>query len=325
MRPIHLILVAIENLGPECHRTVANAARLARGLGAHLELFHAIDVPVYVDATGVGDTWLEHTQTDSRARCSRKLERLAARLRRCGLKVGTAVEWDHPAHEAIVRYGERIGADLIVAERRGGRHIAPSLLHPAEWELLRLSAVPLLLASASTRPYHQPVIVASVDPSRAHAKPPALDEEILYTSDAINDALGGTLHALHAYESLPAGMPLEMLVAANVVADNDTAAEARQSLERLLESCGVPVTDSHVVGASVKAAIHSVVRSTDSSIIVMGAVPRSGLRGLLIGNTAERVLAELNCDLLVVKPREFRSDVLRARRGARLIAAAPCP
>ena len=36
--------------------------------------------------------------------------------------------------------------------------------------------------------------------------------------------------------------------------------------------------------------------------LVMGAVSRSALKRLFIGNTAERVLDSVNCDVVVVKP-----------------------
>jgi universal stress protein E len=39
--------------------------------------------------------------------------------------------------------------------------------------------------------------------------------------------------------------------------------------------------------------------------VVMGAVSRSGLKGLFIGNTAEDVLDRLHCDLVIVKPEGF--------------------
>jgi nucleotide-binding universal stress UspA family protein len=44
-------------------------------------------------------------------------------------------------------------------------------------------------------------------------------------------------------------------------------------------------------------------------LIVMGTVARSGVAGLLIGNTAERVLRRLPCSVLAVKPDGFVSPV----------------
>ena len=41
--------------------------------------------------------------------------------------------------------------------------------------------------------------------------------------------------------------------------------------------------------------------------VVMGAVSRSGLKGLFLGNTAEDVLDRLHCDLIIVKPDSFKA------------------
>ena len=45
----------------------------------------------------------------------------------------------------------------------------------------------------------------------------------------------------------------------------------------------------------------------------MGAVSRSGLRNLIIGHTAQRLMDRLPSDILVVKPPGFRTHVRRRR------------
>jgi nucleotide-binding universal stress UspA family protein len=44
-------------------------------------------------------------------------------------------------------------------------------------------------------------------------------------------------------------------------------------------------------------------------VLVMGTVARRGIAGMLIGNTAERVLRKLPCSVLTVKPDGFVSPV----------------
>jgi universal stress protein E len=41
----------------------------------------------------------------------------------------------------------------------------------------------------------------------------------------------------------------------------------------------------------------------------MDAVSRSRLKRIVIGNTAERVLDHLPCDVLIVKPLDFATDL----------------
>ena len=47
-----------------------------------------------------------------------------------------------------------------------------------------------------------------------------------------------------------------------------------------------------------------------ASVVVMGAVSRSALTRLFIGHTAERVIDALKCDVLIVKPRRFKTRVV---------------
>jgi universal stress protein E len=71
-------------------------------------------------------------------------------------------------------------------------------------------------------------------------------------------------------------------------------------------------------------AIPAVAGKVGCNLVVMGAVSRTGLKRLLIGNTAERIIDDLNCDVLVVKPRDFVTRVHRRARGMR-VSQPPIP
>ena len=50
-------------------------------------------------------------------------------------------------------------------------------------------------------------------------------------------------------------------------------------------------------------------RQLQADLVVMGTIGRSGIAGHVIGNTAERVIAALDCSVLAVKPAGFRCPV----------------
>ena len=56
-------------------------------------------------------------------------------------------------------------------------------------------------------------------------------------------------------------------------------------------------------------AIPRVAQEIHSGLVVMGAISRSGLKRVFIGNTAERVLSKLRCSVLTLKPDHFVSPV----------------
>src|SRR6266700_1401435 len=169
MRPIHRILVAIRDPGGNSFPAVAKAARLARACSAHLELFHSIKASVYANTPAAYEEAVLDLHETQRRQYLQRLERIAARVRLHGVQVSTAVEYDYPAYDAIVRRACLTMADLIVASRHDDRHAA-GLLRLTDWELLRHSPVPVLLVKRS-RPYRHPNVLAAVDPCHAHSKP----------------------------------------------------------------------------------------------------------------------------------------------------------
>ena len=325
MRTVRTILVAIKDPMARTLPAVDKAAQLAHAFGARLELFHAITAPVYVDALTPG-LRPEEVRRHQREHFSARLDAVAERLRKEKVHVTTSTAWDYPPHEAIVRQAARVKADLIVAECHAGRRIAPLLLHLTDWELLKHSPVPVLLVKNRKR-YERPVLLAAVDPTHANAKPTQLDDEILKAAVTVRRALRGSLHAVHAFVPIPTdATPAELLSEhATEQLEARARAKARVRLDKALGKIRLGRGHRHLASEHPEHAIPRLVRRIHSDIVVMGAVSRSGLRRLLIGNTAERIVDDLACDVLVVKPRGFASRVKTQRRGMQFVASMPMP
>jgi universal stress protein E len=320
MRSVRRILVAIKDCAAGSTPALVKAAQLAKGFGAQIELFHGITAPMYVDGYHLAGGELPQWEHTLRSRVLAQLEKLAEKLRRDDIKVTVAAEWDFPAYEAIVRHANKIRTDLIVADQHPGRHTAAGLLHLTDWELLRLSAVPVLLVKTSGS-YRRPVILAAVDPGHTFSKPTRLDQRILTASATFARALRGTQHVLHAYVPFPVATSPEVLVSQENInqLQREATAAAQKALDRELRTSRIPRSRRHLLGRHPADAIAQMARETHSSIVVMGAVSRSGLKRLIIGNTAERTLDLLACDVLIVKPQRFANRVPLRRRGARVV------
>ena len=326
MRRIRRILVAVKDPAAKPLPALRKAAQLARALDAALVLFQAIDAPLYLEGDFERLRSIRDIERRTRESHLARLERLAQRVRRLGVRVSVSAEWDYPAYEAVVRAADRVGADLIVAGQHAGRHIAAGLLQLNDWELLRLAPLPVLLVKRGGL-YRRPRVLAAVDPDHRFAKPARLDREILEAGAQIAAALHGRLHAVHAYSPVPLTAYTHGTLSEDIVADMQrrSARAAAAKLEQLAGRAGIPAARRHLIARHASDAIEQAAAQIRSDIVVMGAVARSGLKRLLIGNTAERVLDHLPCDLLVVKPSGFRRPVSRRRRGARFVSAARVP
>lgn len=320
------ILFAIRS--PEATRQpgMAKAIQLARALGASLELFHAITDPVFIELAQLGDNSVDALRERIEGEARVPLARLCEKARRHGLKAGYSVVWDYPPHEAVVRRATAIDADLIIAECHKGPRGQPWLFHQTDWELLRTSPAPVLLIK-NGKPYHRPLTLAAVDPAHAHAKPANLDERILASAAEFAQALRGNLHIMHA--SNPSIVGIDVRAAAkralatwSSLTFQELTDQERAAFDEFRAANHIPRTRAHLAEGNPAAQIPRLARKLGAGIVVMGALSRSGLQRVFIGNTAERILGALECDVLVVKPQSFATHIARETRGIRVASPA---
>jgi universal stress protein E len=316
-RQIRRILVAIRSLEHSPKNELRRAGALARASGASVELFHAIDD--VNPGRSYPETATQEMVKKHRAaivkRCQGRLERFSKDKSLRGVRVACAAAWDHPPYEAIVRRALKRHSDLVIAATHGHRFGGRVLLRNTDWELIRYCPVPLLLVK-SRRFYQRPVVLAAVDPYHAHSKSTDLDGRLLGAATQLAGLLHGNVHVFHAYMPLMAAQAIAMSAAPLVIppeVEEEHYQEIARTIERLAKRAGIPRTRCHVKMGQVASEISALSRRTRPGIIVMGAVSRSALARLFIGNTAERVLDNLGCDVLVVKPRGFAAEVARSQ------------
>jgi universal stress protein E len=323
MQPIRRILVAVKDPAARTLPAVNKAAQIAKGLKAQLTLFHDIATPLYAEALQGRALDLQSWQREIQTARRQQLEKLAARIRKHGIDVDVAADWDFPPYEAIIRKAQRISADLVVVENHHGtgRHPARWLLAYTDWELLRLCPLPVLLVK-NRKLYHRPRVLAAVDPSHAFAKPSNLDRQILRAGAQLVHALHGELHALHVFQqgfpvvpAMPDGSMLDVVAGREVL-----EREARRKLERVVDGFDVKRSHCHLVAGRPNEAIPRAAKSERSAIVAMGVVSRSGLKRFFIGSTAEFVMDAIVGDILVVKPPDFDSRIPRSGRGVQILS-----
>jgi len=315
---IRKILICVGDSGHVAAPTLRKVAAIARGAGAAVELFHAVREREPV-TTAVGNAPRRALKAQQAAVPTRYLALLGKAAKSHwlrGVKVSCCVELDYPPHEAVVRRAMHTGADLVVVPMHRHAPGASLVLRYTDWELVRHCPVPLLLLK-STVAYSKPAIVVSVDPFHAHAKPANLDERLIESATALSQALRGNVHVFHSYMPLttfvPAPMGINLPTGLPPELEDAHAAQISQVLDRLAQRHGIPPNRTHLHMGIVPDELAAVVRKVHAGAVVMGALSRAGLKRLFIGNTAERTLDRLTCDVLVVKPRNFRSGISSAR------------
>jgi universal stress protein E len=312
---IRRILVAIRDEQRAPLAALRKAAALAQANGARIELFHAVNDPEALHALRrgyiAGRDADEITET-LRQRSVTRLEKLAALPELESVKVTCNAAWDFPSHEAIIRRAIATEADLVIASVQPKEVGSRLLLANTDWELIRHCPCPVLIAK-TRRSWQRPAVVAAIDPFHAHDKPAALDRRILEAGKYVAQELRGALHAFHAYMPLtmiaqaPGGQG--MAIALPPELEEVHGNQMKQVFDRVSARAGVSPGRRHLEMGITQDELARIVRETRAQIVVMGAVSRSALKRFWIGSTAEHAIDRLDCDVLIVKPRTFRTKV----------------
>jgi universal stress protein E len=328
MEKLRKILVAIADLHHVPGGALRRAAALARATDARVELYHCVTAP-RTESRRLGKRLIDVqlTPEGSLSVAQKALERIARSKLLQGCRVNCAATWDKPAHEAIVRRAVATHSDLIINGTRSHGVADRMFLRHTDWELVRHSPVPLLLVKSDRQP-SRAVVLAAIDPLHANSKPARLDAQILDVAAGMAAVLKATLHAFHAYMppsvALGAGLGVPVVWDSTELDTNHTQQVMRE-FTGALRRTEIPISRRHLRVGAAATELAECAQRIRATLVVMGAVSRSRLDRLFIGNTAERVLDELTCDVLIVKPRsahQGRRTAAPSKRPARRSASA---
>ena len=124
----------------------------------------------------------------------------------------------------------------------------------------------------------------------------------------------GELHVVHCWEQFFEKMirGRNMLTHAEASKLNkETGKIHRQWFDKLIDkfrSDGMK-PKVHLLAGEPHVLIPELVKKSRIDMVVMGTVARTGLSGFFIGNTAEKIIQELTCSVLAVKPDGFETPV----------------
>jgi nucleotide-binding universal stress UspA family protein len=83
----------------------------------------------------------------------------------------------------------------------------------------------------------------------------------------------------------------------------------RSELNGLVKRYPYDKTTVHLVKGKAGDVIPAFVEKRGIDLVVIGTVGRSGIPGLLIGNTAEEILNAVDCSVLTLKPEGFETPI----------------
>lgn len=140
-----------------------------------------------------------------------------------------------------------------------------------------------------------------------------LSAKILDNAAAIAALEGAELHIVHALpkygtKGIKKGRKIPPDLAGFI---DELRTQLQESCSELLNDYSITIEPNqvHIVVGNPVQILPEFVNELGVDLLAMGTAARSGLAGFVYGNTAEKVLQDVNCSILAVKPDTFVSPV----------------
>lgn len=211
--------------------------------------------------------------------------------------------------------------DLLIKPAENPSYIE-RLFGSDDMQLLRNCPCPVWLIPAGKPPGHARILAAiDFNPYMPDTENDNLNQQILALSSSLALSDFATLHFVHVWDA-PGELTVSLWSDNASQASTDYVEGVRSSHEsalyrlrdQLKARIGLEVYDHlapefHLRRGAASRVIPEMITRLQADLVVMGTVARTGISGLLIGNTAEAILEQVQCSVLAVKPHGFVSPV----------------
>jgi nucleotide-binding universal stress UspA family protein len=303
MEPFKSIVVDID-ASASAHPALKRAARLAQACGASLTIVDVESLPRI--ARHALSAPLEEEFI------SRRREQLVKVAREIN---GLTPHWKLLSGRratALVREVLRSGHDLLVRSHvRDLAAYGPKGYGAIDVDLLRQCPCPVLLSGAGELAV-KPRVCGAVNTATDDASEHALNIKIVEMTLMLARLIDGNATLLHVWAPLA-----EATVRTH--ASDDAFASYIEATRRVTEAelaqlvapfaQALPKHQIFMRRGQPEEEIPKFVVSEGIDLLVMGTMGRSGIPGLVIGNTADEVLRRVVCSILAIKPEGFVSPV----------------
>lgn len=239
---------------------------------------------------------------------TRWLEELIAEQDLQATPIDYKVVWHNRPYESIIKEVLFEKYDLVIKGTHAHDTLKSVIFTPTDWHLLRKCPVPVLLVKEHAWPEHGKIL-AAVSAGTDDAEHKNLNTQITQYANYMAKLLNAEPHLVNAYPPTPVNIAVEIPEFDPQEYNASMKKHHTESLAKLASENEIGATHCHVLEGMPEDVIPRLAHELDIELIVIGTVGRQGISAALIGNTAEHVIDNVDCDLLAVKPNDFECPI----------------
>ncbi len=296
MRNANRILVSLDR-HEGAAAVLEKAVAIASTTGAVLDVVHIVysdivDLPLYSAEKNqalknsimeTGEAWLED-----------QLASIISEVK----DVESNTVWNKNKWATIIEAAEERNADLII---KGISQIdeARSLIRtPEDSNLIRHSNIPVALVRGDAW-VEKPMVLVAID--ALNEDQVELNQRVLVEAKHLSNVLNGDLAIAVTYPMLDAWAVPVALESEHINLRSTIERAIREKVDALAKGLGINFKSLHIKQGNSAVRIRDLVQETGAAMLVIGTVGRTGIKGLVIGNTSETILHYTSSDVLVIR------------------------
>jgi len=224
------------------------------------------------------------------------------------IEITSKVVWHNRPFEAIIEQVIEHKYDLVVKGTHQHDKFKSVVFTPTDWHILRKCPCPVLLVKEHEWP-QQGNILAAVNVGSDEAEHLSLNEAITKQAKNIAQLITANVHLVNSFPGTPVNIAIEIPEFDASEYNSAMQAHHKEAMNKHASDFDIPLSNTYVEEGLPEAVIEQAALKIDAELVILGTIGRTGISAALIGNTAEHVIDQLDCDVLALKPDGYISPL----------------
>lgn len=224
------------------------------------------------------------------------------------IEINSQVVWHNRPFEAIIERVIQENYDLVIKGTHQHDKFKSVIFTPTDWHILRKCPCPVLLVKEHKWPSNGNIL-AALNVGSDEAEHHSLNIKITKEAKQLAQLIQGNTHLVNSFPGTPVNIAIEIPEFNSNEYNDAMLKHHEQAMIAHANEFDISVINTHVKEGLPETVIEQVAINIDAELVILGTVGRTGISAALIGNTAEHVIDQLNCDVLALKPDGFISPL----------------
>ncbi len=303
------ILVIIDPAADD-QKALKRAIELAERTGSKLTAFLSIFDFSYEMTTMLSSDEREVMRLSVINAREQWLDNLVSQIPHKDVNITSKVVWHNRPFEAIINTVIDEKYDLVIKATHQHDKLKSVIFTPTDWHILRKCPCPVLLVKEHNWPENGNILSA-VNIGSDEPEHQSLNRKITETAKELAEVIHANVHLVNSYPGTPVNIAIEIPEFDASLYNDSMRVNHLEAMAEHAKSFNIDEDCTYVNEGLPETVIETMSQELDAELVILGTIGRTGLSAALIGNTAEHVIDNLNCDVLALKPDGYISPFER--------------